>query len=429
MSIANIPYNVLILGSGAREHILAWKIAQSSRLKQLFIAPGNAGTSKLGINLSINPLDFEEVKNAIVRYNIEMVVVGPEEPIVKGIADFLTSQPETIHCRVLAPLSQGGKIEGSKSWAKQFMLKYNIPTAKYHIVTKATLKEGQAYLKSFHPPYVLKADGLAAGKGVLIIDDYVEACQALENILAGKFGQAGETVVIEQFLKGVEASFFILTDGEKYVILPEAKDYKRIGEGDTGLNTGGMGAISPVPFVDEVLRKKIEDLIVHRTVYGLLHENINYKGFIFIGLLISNGEPYVIEYNARMGDPESEVVIPRIENDLLEVFDSLFEGTLNNITIKMNPNCFACVVSASKGYPGNHEKNKLIKGLDQVKSHVFHAGTKEVDGHVYTNGGRVLMTVDSGKTLNEALDKVYQSLENIEYEGMYFRKDIGYEFK
>jgi phosphoribosylamine--glycine ligase len=429
MSIANIPYNVLILGSGAREHALAWKIAQSNRLKKLYIAPGNVGTASLGINLSVNPLDFEAVKNAIIQYNIEMVVVGPEEPIVNGIADFLISNPDTIHCRVVAPLSQGGKLEGSKSWAKQFMLKYNIPTAKYHIVTKATLKEGLSFLKTFQPPYVLKADGLAAGKGVLIIHDYNEACQALIDILDGKFGQAGETVVIEQFLEGVEASFFILTDGEKYVILPEAKDYKRIGEGDTGLNTGGMGAISPVPFIDNTLRKKIEDLIVHRTVYGLLHEKINYKGFIFIGLLISNGEPYVIEYNARMGDPETEVVIPRIKNDLLEVFDSLFEGTLNDVKIDMSPDFYTCVVSASKGYPENYEKNKEIKGLEKITSLVFHAGTKESNGMLLTNGGRVFMTVDSGKTPKEALDKVYHSLQYIEFDGMYYRKDIGYEFK
>lgn len=429
MSTANIPYNVLILGSGAREHTFAWKIAQSGRLKQLYIAPGNAGTSSLGINLPVNPLDFEAVKNAIVQYSIEMVVVGPEEPIVNGIADFLTSNPETVHCRVVAPLSQGGKLEGSKSWAKQFMLKYNIPTAKYHIVTKENSKEGISFLKTFQPPYVLKADGLAAGKGVLIIDDYNEACQALQDILDGKFGKAGETVVIEQFLKGVEASYFILTDGEKYVILPEAKDYKRIGEGDSGLNTGGMGSISPVPFIDEVLRKKIEDLIVHRTVFGLLHEKINYKGFIFIGLLISNGNPYVIEYNARMGDPESEVVIPRIENDLLEVFDAMFEGNLNKITININPDFYTCVVSASKGYPENYEKNKVIKGLEKATSLLFHAGTKKSDGAILTNGGRVFMTVDSGKTPKEALDRVYHSLKSIEFDGMYYRKDIGYEFK
>jgi len=429
MSKANIPYNVLIIGSGAREHTLAWKVAQSQRLHKLFIAPGNAGTASLGTNLPINPLDFEAVKKAIVEHQIEMVIVGPEEPIVKGIADYLTSDPDTNHCRVVAPLSQGGKLEGSKSWAKQFMLKYNIPTAKYHIVTKATLKEGQTFLKTFQPPYVLKADGLAAGKGVLIINNYDEACQALHDMLNGKFGQAGETVVIEQFLKGIEASFFILTDGKKYLILPEAKDYKRIGEGDTGLNTGGMGAISPVPFIDNVLRKKIEDLIVHRTVYGLLHEKINYKGFIFIGLLISNGEPYVIEYNARMGDPETEVVIPRIENDLLEILDALFEGKLNECRIKIKNDVYTCVVAASKGYPEKYEKGKLIKGLEKIDSLVFHAGTEAKQNEVYTNGGRVLMMVDSGKTMNDALSKVYHSLQQIEFEGIYYRKDIGYEFR
>lgn len=429
MSIASIPYNVLILGSGAREHTFAWKIAQSKRLKKLFIAPGNAGTASLGVNLDINPIDFEAIKNAIVENEIEMVVVGPEEPIVKGIADYLTSQPETIHCRVVAPLSEGARLEGSKSWAKQFMLKYNIPTAKYHIVTKSTLKEGQAYLNSYQPPYVLKADGLAAGKGVLILNDYNEACQALQDMLNGKFGQASETVVIEQFLKGIEASFFILTDGEKFIILPEAKDYKRIGESDTGLNTGGMGAISPVPFIDDTLKKKIEDLVVHRTIYGLLHEKINYKGFIFIGLLISNGEPYVIEYNVRMGDPETEVVIPRIENDILEIFDTLFEGNLNDYKLKISNNFYTCVVAASKGYPEKYEKGKWIKGLEHTNSLVFHAGTIANNNKIYTNGGRVLMVVDSGKTIKESLDKVYHSIQNIEYEGIYYRNDIGYEFK
>lgn len=428
MSIASIPYNVLILGSGAREHTFAWKIAQSKRLKKLFIAPGNAGTASLGVNLDINLLDFEAIKNAIVQNDIEMVVVGPEEPIVKGIADYLTSQPETIHCRVIAPLSEGARLEGSKSWAKQFMLKYNIPTAKYHIVTKSTLKEGRAYLNSFQPPYVLKADGLAAGKGVLIINDYIEACQALHDMLDGKFGPASETVVIEQFLKGIEASFFVLTDGEKFLILPEAKDYKRIGESDTGLNTGGMGSISPVPFIDDTLRKKIEDLVVHRTIYGLLHEKINYKGFIFIGLLISNGEPYVIEYNVRMGDPETEVVIPRIENDILEIFDALFEGNLNDCKIKIKNDFYTCVVAASEGYPEKYEKGKWIKGLEHTNSLVFHAGTVANDNKIYTNGGRVLMVVDSGKTIKESLDKVYHSLQNIEYEGIYYRNDIGYEF-
>jgi len=330
---------------------------------------------------------------------------------------------------VIAPLQQGGKLEGSKSWAKQFMLKYNIPTAKYHIVTKSTLKEGFSCLKTFQPPYVLKADGLAAGKGVLIIKDYDEACQALTDILDGKFGKAGETVVIEQFLKGIEASYFVLTDSEKYLILPEAKDYKRVGEGDTGLNTGGMGSVSPVPFITDSLRKKIDDLIVHRTVYGLKHENINYKGFIFIGLLICDGDPYVIEYNARLGDPETEVVIPRIENDLLEIFDSLFEGNLNQFPIKISPDFYTCVVSASGGYPDDYEKGKEIQGLEKVDSLLFHAGTKEQNGKIVTSGGRVLMTVDKGKTIDEALKKVYTSIDKISFDKKYFRKDIGYEFR
>lgn len=429
MSVANYPYNVLILGSGAREHALAWKIKQSIRLNKLFIAPGNAGTAHLGTNLNINPIDFEAVKRAIIEHNIEMLVVGPEEPIIKGIADVLTSNPETIHCRVIAPLQQGGKLEGSKSWAKQFMLKYNIPTAKYHLVTKSTFKQGINFLKTFKPPYVLKADGLAAGKGVLIVNDYNEACQSLSDILNGKFGNAGETVVIEQYLNGIETSYFILTDGEKYLILPEAKDYKRVGEGDTGLNTGGMGAVSPVPLMTDSLRKKINNLIVHRTVYGLKREKINYKGFIFIGLMICNDDPYVIEYNARLGDPEAEVIIPRIENDLLEIFDSLFEGKLDQISLKISSDFYACVVTASEGYPSNYEKGKEIHGLEKVNSLLFHAGTKEQNGKILTNGGRVLTTVDKGKTIDEAFNKVYDSIDKISFDNKYFRKDIGYEFR
>lgn len=428
MSVAKYPYNVLIIGSGAREHTLSWKIKQSPRCKELYIAPGNAGTELIGKNLNINPLDFKQIVKAIEEYHIEMVVVGPEEPIVKGISDYITSRPEAIHCRVIAPLSIGGKIEGSKSWAKQFMLKYNIPTAPYHIVTAKNIHEAEAFMKKLTPPYVLKADGLAAGKGVLIIHDYNEALQTLNEMINGKFGESSKTVVIEQFLKGIEASVFILTDGLKYLILPEAKDYKRIGEGDTGLNTGGMGSISPVPFFDTTLRKKIEDRIIYRTVYGLKHENINYKGFIFIGILVQNGEPYVIEYNARLGDPETEVILPRIENDLLEIFDALFEDKLDTVQLNINPDYFTCVVAASKGYPEHYEKGKVIKGLDNISSLVFHAGTTKHNNEIITNGGRVLMVVDHGKTIEDALNKTYQNLKLISFDNIYYRNDIGYEF-
>ncbi|MCX7862367.1 MAG: phosphoribosylamine--glycine ligase [Bacteroidales bacterium] len=422
------PYNVLIIGSGAREHALAWKIKQSPRLNKLFVAPGNAGTSLIATNINIHPLDFNSIKQTIVENNIKMVVVGPEEPIVKGIADYLTQQHETRHCLIIAPLSEGAKLEGSKSWAKQFMLKYNIPTAKYHIVTKQTIQEGKEFLKTFNPPYVLKADGLAAGKGVLIIHDYYEACKELEEMLNGKFGEASNTVVIEQFLKGIECSYFILTDGEKYTILPEAKDYKRIGEGDTGLNTGGMGAISPVPFLTNELRKKINDLIVHRTVYGLLHEKINYKGFIFIGLLISNNEPYVIEYNVRLGDPETEVILPRMKTDILELFESLFNGTVHQCKLDIISNYSVCVVAASKGYPLEYEKGKIIYGLNHLSSEVFHAGTSWANDQIVTNGGRVLVVSAQSPTLKEAKQKVYDSMQKISFENMYYRSDIGFEF-
>lgn len=422
------PYNVLIIGSGAREHALAWKIKQSYRLNHLYVAPGNAGTAQIATNININPLDFETVKNIIVQHQIKMLVVGPEEPIVKGITDYLIHQPETKDCLIIAPTSEGAKLEGSKSWAKQFMLKYNIPTAKYHIVTKETLQEGKEFLKTFQPPYVLKADGLAAGKGVLIIHDYYEACKELEDMLNGKFAKASETVVVEQFLKGLECSYFILTDGEKYVILPEAKDYKRIGEGDTGLNTGGMGAISPVPFINNELRKKINDLIVHRTVYGLLHEKINYKGFIFIGLLISNNEPYVIEYNVRLGDPETEVILPRMKTDLLELFENLFNGTIHECKLDIMPDYSVCVVAASKGYPLEYEKGKVINGLDNITSLVFHAGTTIKNNQIVTNGGRVLVVNAQGPTLKDAKTRVYDTIQKISFENMYYRSDIGFEF-
>ncbi len=421
-------YNILILGSGAREHTLAWKIKQSPKVNSLYVAPGNAGTASIATNLPINISDFEQVKQSIVEHSINFVVVGPEEPIVKGIVDYLLAQPETKDCYIIAPTSEGAKLEGSKSWAKQFMLKYNIPTARYHIVTQQTLNEGKNFLKTFTPPYVLKADGLAAGKGVMILHDYHEACLELEAMLNGKFGKASETVVIEQFLKGIECSYFILTDGDKYVILPEAKDYKRIGEGDTGLNTGGMGAISPVPFITRDLRKKINELIVHRTVYGLLHEKINYKGFLFIGLLISDNMPYVIEYNVRLGDPETEAILPRIKTDIIDLFEQLFDGTLNQCNLEIDENYSVCVVAASQGYPLAFEKGKIIEGLENVPSTVFHAGTTINNNTILTNGGRVLVVSDKAPDLKEAKQKVYQSLEKIHFENIYYRRDIGFEF-
>ncbi len=423
-----IQYNVLVLGSGAREHALAWKIKQSSKVKNLYVAPGNAGTDLIANNLPIDILHFEQVKQAIIEHKVNMVVVGPEEPIVNGITDYLISQPETKDCYIIGPLSNGAKLEGSKSWAKQFMLKYNIPTARYHIVTKQNLNEGKNFLKTFEPPYVLKADGLAAGKGVMILHDFHEACIEMEAMLNGKFGKASETIVIEQFLKGIECSYFILTDGNKYLILPEAKDYKRVGEGDTGLNTGGMGAISPVPFINEELRKKINELVVHRTVYGLLHEKINYKGFLFIGLLISNNHPYVIEYNVRLGDPETEVILPRINTDIVELFERLFDGTLDQAKLEIDPNYSVCVVAASKGYPLQFEKGKVIHGLEQSMSTVFHAGTTVKDTNVITSGGRVLVVSDKALTLKEAKQKVYSSLKQIYFDNIYYRHDIGFEF-
>jgi len=421
-------YNVLIIGSGGREHALAWKIKQSSKLNKLFVAPGNAGTQQIAENLPINPLDFKAIKDAIITHNIKMVVVGPEEPIVKGISDYLTTQPETQHCYVIAPLSVGAQLEGSKAWAKNFMIKYCIPTAKYHIVTKNNLTEGKNFLKNLTPPYVLKADGLAAGKGVLIIHDYHDACVELENMINGKFGDASKTVVVEQFLKGIECSYFALTNGEKYVILPDAKDYKRIGEGDTGLNTGGMGSISPAPFLTEEIRKKINNLIVHRTIYGLIHEKINYKGFIFFGLLISNNYPYLIEYNVRLGDPETQAILPRIKTDLIELFERVFNKTLDTYQISIENNYSVCVVAASKGYPLEFEKDKVITGIENVDSLVFHAGTKFVDNQLLTNGGRVLSICNQANNLKEAKEKVYNSIKKIHFENIYYRNDIGFEF-
>lgn len=425
----NSKYNVLILGSGAREHAFAWKISQSSRLDKLFVAPGNAGTLKIAQNISLSVNNFDAVKKAVIENKIKMVVVGPEDPIVNGITDYFKNDPELKNVMIIAPGAEGARLEGSKSFAKQFMLKYNIPTAGYHIASACNIEEGISFLSTFEPPYVLKADGLAAGKGVLIINNRNEAELSLKEMLCGKFGEASKTVVIEQFLNGIEMSVFVLSDGTNYVLLPEAKDYKRIGVSDTGLNTGGMGAVSPVPFATPALMKKVEDLVVRRTVYGLRKENIVFKGFIFIGLMIVNGNPFVIEYNIRMGDPETETVLPRIENDLLELLEATAEGTLMNHQVKINDSAFATVIVASKGYPGTYEKGKKITGLDNsFDSLIFHAGTLSTDKGILTDGGRVLAVSSSGKNLQQCVTTSLETIKNIHFDGMYFRNDIGYEF-
>ncbi len=426
----SLKYNILIIGSGAREHAFAWKIKQSSRVNNLFVAPGNAGTSEIAENIPLSINDFDAIKTAVLNNHINMVLVGPEDPIVNGITDFFENDLQLKDVLIIAPNKSGARLEGSKSFSKQFMVKYNIPTAKYHIVTEHNLEEGIAFLSSFNPPYVLKADGLASGKGVLIINDREEAINSLKDILNGKFGEAGKTVVIEQFMEGIEMSTFVLTDGLNYVLLPEAKDYKRIGEGDTGLNTGGMGAVSPVPFLTPELHKKIDTLVIHRTIHGLRAENITFKGFIFIGLMISNGNPFVIEYNIRMGDPETEVVIPRIENDFVDLLEATALNKLDQQIIKIKKDAFATIIAASKGYPEQFEKGKAIKGLtNNTDSLVFHSGTTLNNHEIITNGGRVLAVSSSGKNITEAVKTSVETLNNISFEGIYYRKDIGYEFK
>lgn len=422
-------YNVLIIGSGAREHAFAWKIKQSSRINKLFVAPGNAGTSEIAENILLSVNDFEAIKSAVLKNDINMVLVGPEDPIVNGITDFFENEDQLKNILIIAPGKSGARLEGSKSFSKQFMVKYNIPTAKYHIVTEHSLDEGIAFLSTFNPPYVLKADGLASGKGVLIIHDRNEAIISLKEILAGKFGEAGKTVVIEQFLEGIEMSTFVLTDGHNYVLLPEAKDYKRIGEGDTGLNTGGMGAVSPVPFLNPELQKKIDTLVIHRTIHGLRAENITFKGFIFIGLMISNNNPYVIEYNIRMGDPETEVVIPRIANDFVDLLEATALKKLDQQHIEIKKETFATIIAASKGYPEHFEKGKIISGLkNETESLVFHSGTTFNNNDILTNGGRVLAVSSSGKDIQSAVNTSVNTLQKIKFDGIYFRKDIGYEF-
>jgi len=420
--------NVLVLGSGGREHALSWKIAQSSMLDQLFIAPGNAGTSDVGTNLDISVNDFDAIKNAVLDNNISLVVVGPEDPLVNGIVDFFESDSALQKIGIIGPSKKGAQLEGSKEFSKIFMEKNDIPTAKYLSVEKANLAEGKSFLEKLKAPYVLKADGLAAGKGVLILDNLETAKTELESMINGKFGDASSTVVIEEFLDGIELSVFVLTDGSSYRILPAAKDYKRIGEGDTGLNTGGMGAISPVPFADKVFLEKVENQVVKPTIRGLQNDNIPYKGFVFIGLMNVKGEPYVIEYNVRMGDPETEVVIPRIKSDLLDLLDAVGQGTLSESDLEIDERTATTVMLVSGGYPEAYEKGKEITGLANVKDSIaFHAGTKSENGKVVTSGGRVIALTSYGNGRAEALKKSFESAQLVDFEKKYFRSDIGFD--
>lgn len=420
--------NILILGSGGREHALAWKIKQSPQTEKLFICPGNAGTADYGININSSLSDFDAIKKIVIDENISMLVVGSEVPLVEGIHDFFESDNELDKVMVIGPKKKAAMLEGSKDFAKAFMQKYDIPTASYKSFDKDGLESGLRYLEELNAPYVLKADGLAAGKGVLICETLDEAKQELkEMLMSNKFGNAAGKVVIEEFLEGVELSVFVLTDGKSYKILPEAKDYKRIGEGDTGLNTGGMGSVSPVPFADVVFMKKIEDKIIIPTINGLISENIDYKGFIFFGLIKTNNEPYVIEYNARMGDPEAESIIPRIKSDIIELFKGVANNNIREKEIIFDDRSCVAVMLVSEGYPGSYGKGKLIKGHELLTdSIVFHAGTKfDNNENVVTNGGRVMAISSYGRTTEEALEKSYKSIKKIEFEGKCYRNDIG----
>jgi len=421
--------NILILGAGGREHTFAWKVSQSPLCNALFVAPGNSGTAAIATNLDISVTDFEGLKKQVIAHAISMVVVGPEDPLVKGIYDFFLNDDQLQHVAVIGPQKAAAQLEGSKEFAKEFLVRHNIPTAAYESFTKHNIEAGFAFLDTLKPPYVLKADGLAAGKGVLILTDINEAKQELKNMLVdSKFGAASSKVVIEEFLDGIELSCFVLTDGKHYKILPTAKDYKRIGEGDTGLNTGGMGAISPVPFADEVLLKKIEDRIVKPTVDGLAKDQLPYKGFIFIGLIMVDSEPIVIEYNVRMGDPETEAVLPRLKTDLVEIFQAIDKQSLNEIDIEIDPQTAVTVMLVSGGYPEAYEKGKEIIGLDKVEnSIVFHAGANNSDGKIVTSGGRVMSITSFGPDFKSALKTSYKSIELIKFEGMNYRKDIGFD--
>lgn len=418
--------NILLLGSGGREHALAWKMAQSKLTKKLYIAPGNGGTEEVGENISLNISNFEETKSFLISKKISMVVVGPEQPLVDGFADKLANDSELNHINVIGPKKIGATLEGSKDFSKQFMFRNGVPTAAYQSFTKSTLNEGLAFLETLKSPYVLKADGLAAGKGVLILDDLAEAKQELTSMFEGKFGEASNTVVIEEFLDGIELSVFVVTDGKDYVILPEAKDYKRIGEGDKGLNTGGMGAVSPVPFAKGAFLQKVEEKVIKPTINGLAKDGIEYKGFIFFGLIKVNNKPFVIEYNVRMGDPETEVVIPRIKSDLVALFDACGKGTLNNYKLEVMDETALTIVAVSGGYPGSYEKGKLISGIRDAQAGIyFHAGTKSDGDDLLTSGGRVIACTGFGNTLVKAKNNALTMVNSLRYQGKYYRKDIG----
>lgn len=425
--------NILILGAGGREHAFAWKIKQSNLSSQLYIAPGNAGTALCGENINIAVTNFESIKNFCVSRQIEMVVVGPEDPLVLGIYDYFKKEISLQHIIIIGPSAAGAQLEGSKAFSKHFMQGHNIPTASYAEFTDNNFEEGIKYLQQHSQPIVLKADGLAAGKGVVICETVTEAKEVFTAMIKKRqFGEASAKVVVEEFLQGIEVSVFVLTDGKDFKIIGHAKDYKRIGEGDTGLNTGGMGCVSPVPFADEVFMNKVEKMIIAPTIKGIHEENLEYKGFIFFGLINVNDEPFVIEYNCRMGDPETEVVLPRLKNDLVELFVAVHKGTLQEQKIEIDERACCTVMAVSGGYPGDYSKNKKISGLEYVKNEnavlIFHAGTKQSNGDILTNGGRVLAASSFGKDIKEAVNKSMVVLDKISFEGMYFRKDIGYEF-